>query len=389
MSDEVSETDFAKLVWPPSAEDLKRLYLEQKLSASKVAEAYGLKYASAKTAESTILYHLKKNGIARRDAAAHLRKVTETMVDEWIVRYQDGESLKQIAGSAVNPVTVFNHLHERGLRLRDKIEAQIAAVSKFEKVPFSGDRHDRAYLVGMAIGDFASTRHGRAVRVKTSTTHPAMTHLFRSLFEKHGPIYEYPRESPLIGFEWSLDCDLDVSYSFLIDIRKSADKMMVDDDLFFDFLAGFFDSDGSIYFHKKKMHGAFEFSLANMSESLLRKISARLSEFGFTPHLAKSKQSDDRGVLNGANYIWRLTLWRYAEVVALLKRLPIRHPEKIAKAEIALRLGFRSEPESRNALRTEWEALKASIEADRFQYIERANDVLNQKKAEKPESGSA
>jgi hypothetical protein len=230
----------------------------------------------------------------------------------------------------------------------------------------------------MAIGDFASARHGRAIRVKMSTTHPAMTRLFRNLFEKHGPIYEYPRESALTGFEWSLDCDLDASYSFLLDIGKSADEVMVDDDQFFDFLAGFFDSDGSIYFHRKKMHGAFEFSLINMNEPLLRKISARLSKFGFSPHLVKSKQKDERGVLNGADYIWRLTLWRYAEVVELLKGLPNRHPEKKARVEIALRLGFRSDVEARNLLRMEWETLKASIKKERLHYIEKARDALSQ-----------
>jgi len=62
--------------------DLERLYLQQKLSASKIAIVYGLKYAKAKTAESTLLYQLRKNGITRRDQAAHIRKVTETRVDE-------------------------------------------------------------------------------------------------------------------------------------------------------------------------------------------------------------------------------------------------------------------------------------------------------------------
>jgi hypothetical protein len=81
------EVDAPKLVWPPLKLDLGRLCL-QKLSASKIAIVYGLKYASAKTAESTLLYHLKRNGIIRRDPAAHIRKVTETMVDEWVVRYQ-------------------------------------------------------------------------------------------------------------------------------------------------------------------------------------------------------------------------------------------------------------------------------------------------------------
>jgi hypothetical protein len=67
-----------------------------------------------RTAESTVLHHLKRNGITRRDPAAHTRKVTETMVDEWVVTYQKGESLKQIARDVVDPVTVFNHLHGGG-----------------------------------------------------------------------------------------------------------------------------------------------------------------------------------------------------------------------------------------------------------------------------------
>ena len=90
MADERSDKGSAKLVWPPLADDLKRLYLVEKLSASRIASVYGLRYASAKTAESTILYHLKRHGISRRDPVAHLKKVTETMVDDWIDRYRKG-----------------------------------------------------------------------------------------------------------------------------------------------------------------------------------------------------------------------------------------------------------------------------------------------------------
>jgi hypothetical protein len=176
-----------RLAWPPLAEDLRRLYVDQGLSASRIAAAYGLKYASPKTAESTILYHLKRNGIARRDAAAHIRKVTEKMVDEWVVRYQSGESLKQIAGDGVVSVIVFNHLRRRGLQLRDKVEAQIEAVTKFKKLSFDGDAADRAYLLGFIRGDLAVSWHGRAVRAKTSSTHPAMIELVVSLLLPYGP----------------------------------------------------------------------------------------------------------------------------------------------------------------------------------------------------------
>ena len=140
-----------------------------------------MKYASAKTAESTILFHLKRNGITRRDPAAHVRKVTEAMVDEWVVRYQKGESLKQIAGDAVDAVTVFNHLRKRGLQLRNKVEAQIQAVTKYEKTYFLGVGEDKAYLLGFCRGDLNVKSHGRAIRVRTSSTHPAMIELVTSI----------------------------------------------------------------------------------------------------------------------------------------------------------------------------------------------------------------
>ena len=88
------------LEWPPTVEDLRRMYLDERLSAGKIAARYGLKYASPKTAESTILYHLKRNGIPRRDKTEHIRRVTEEMVDEWVKRYEVGESLKGDCGRA-------------------------------------------------------------------------------------------------------------------------------------------------------------------------------------------------------------------------------------------------------------------------------------------------
>jgi len=251
MAERKSEESAATLAWPPKKEHLQRLYLARKLSAAKIAKVYGLKYANPKTAESTILHHLKKNGIKRRDPAEHIRKVTEVMVDEWVTRYKEGESLKQIAGDLLNPVTVFNHLHKRGLQLRDKVEAQIEAVTIHEKRRFDGNTLEMAYLCGLSSGDFGVVRHGRAIRAKLGTTHPAMAALFRSLLELYGPMYEYPKPNQLRGYQWSLDCDLDNTFSFLYVAKKSPLKLIEDDGMFLAFLAGFFDADGSIYYHVK------------------------------------------------------------------------------------------------------------------------------------------
>lgn len=369
--------------WPPLAEDLRRLYLEQKLSASKIAKVYGLSYASDKTAESTVLYHLKRNGIARRDPAAHIRKVTDLMVGDWMVRYQNGESLKQIAGDSVDPVTVCNHLHKRGLQLRDKIEAQIAAVTKFEKVPFSGDKHEMAYLVGIAFGDYASTMHGRAVRVRLSTTHPAMARLFRDLFGKHGPIYEYPHENFLTEFEWSLDCDLDTSFAFLLDLKRLAAQIIADDELFFDFLAGFFDAEGSVYFHKKGSRGAFEFSLANTNVELLHEIAMRLRSLGFPCNFRRIRLDQEkfieRGIKNPGEAIWKIEVWRYETFQRLVGLLPSRHEEKIGKIAIARRLEFRANRKQREEVLEDWNALLERIDLECKIYIKKAKDTWKSK----------
>src|SRR5437899_7718776 len=124
--------------WPPKREDLEKFYLAQRLSAMKISRLYGLKYPNPKSGESMVLWYLKKFGVKRRDPAEHIRKVTGEMVDQWVRRYVAGESLKQIAGDLVGSVTVFLHLKKRGVQLRDKVEAQITAVTKYQRKPFSG-----------------------------------------------------------------------------------------------------------------------------------------------------------------------------------------------------------------------------------------------------------
>jgi hypothetical protein len=242
-----AERGSTELPWPPLKDDLLRLYIDQKLSAAKIAEVYDLRYPNPKTAESTILHHLKKNGIKRRDPAEHVRKVSKEMVDGWILRYQKGESLKQIAGDVVDPATVFNHLHKRGVPLRDKVEAQIKAVTKYEKTDFLGVGEDKAYLLGFCRGDLNVKSHGRAIRVRTSSTHPAMIELVTSLFAPHGPVRVSPRFSKLVGFEWTVEGELNTTFAFLLNERYWTPDYNLSRSLTVNYLAGLFDAEGSVW----------------------------------------------------------------------------------------------------------------------------------------------
>lgn len=383
MADERAGGDSPKLPWPPLPEDLRRLYLEEGLSASKIAKVYGLEYASAKTAESTVLYHLKKNGIARREAAAHIRKVTAKMVDQWVVRYQSGESLKQIAGDSVGPVTVFNHLRKRGIQLRDRLEAQIKATTKHQRHPFDGGDQMRAYLIGLVKGDFYVTRHGRAIRVKTGTTHPKMTELVRSIFSRHGAIYVYPRVNRLVGYEWSIDCDLDDSYEFLLEIDRSIPVLLRDERLFWSFLAGFFDAEGNIYFHKKGTRGAFELTISNTNEPLIKEIFERLRTLAFGVKLTLDSQSKGRIEGTDEGIIWRIRVWRYRDVVGMLQKLGLRHPEKVEATAIVLSLQSRANRTEVESTVFRWNEFRKQVKRERDEYLERAARTIFQRKGSK------
>jgi hypothetical protein len=368
-----------KLPWPPKKEDLERLYLVERLSASKIAMVYGLHYKNPKVAESTVLYHLKRNGIKRRDAVALATKFSEETVDEWVRRYQAGESLKDIAGGELSPVTVYLRLRKRGIELRDKVEAQIKAVTKYQRASFKGDSLEKAYLIGFRLGDLHVVRHGRAIRVRVSTTHPAMIELFGKLFSAYGPIYRYPKESELTGYEWSLDCDLDSSFAFLLDPQEELDEIMSSRELFFAFLAGFFDADGSIYYHRKATHGGFEFTLTNMDVDLLRRVAGRLSTMGLHARVRLSPQKKDRGVKNGGQAIWKLSLWRFDEVSNIVRTLPIRHREKMEKKSLVLRLEYRQSAIERASLIGEWDKLRASFKDERSACITAAQSAYRGK----------
>ncbi len=215
-------------------------------------------------------------------------------------------------------------------------------------------------------------RHGRAIRVRTSTTHPAMAQLIRQLFLPHGAIHEYPKKAQFVEYEWCLDCDVDGSFEFLLNPKDSMKAIFSSQQLFLTFLAGFFDAEGSIYYHKKRSSGGFELSMNNVNEGLLGEIASKLSEMGLSPKLRRASQNPERGVKNGGEFIGRLTLWRYENIAHILKILPIRHAEKCAKAAIALTLGYRSGPKDRRDTIARWDALKLQIRSQRDDYVDKA-----------------
>jgi hypothetical protein len=369
------------LGWPPKKEDLERLYLAQKLSAAKIADLYGLahKYRTPKVAESTVLYQLKKNGIGRRDRAEHIRKVTHEMVDEWVKMYQAGQSLKEIAGEAVDPVTVWNHLKARGVVLRDKVDAQIQAVTKHQRKRFSGDKIEKAYLMGLRYGDLHVVRHGRAIRVRVSTTHPAMADLFESVFSPYGHVHRYPREAKLVGYEWTLECDLDDSFEFLLPKPSVSQLEALSTGEMIAFLAGVFDAEGSIILHRKRGRYNPEAVISNTDRTILNFVSRGIKTLGLHSKLMWMIQAENRAGITGLSVKGQVIVWRFRDVQKLLQTIPIKHEEKVAKAGLVGMLEYRGPPSGNMELAKSWEGLNSRIKAQRNEFVQLAANLVQAK----------
>ncbi len=201
--------------WPPTKGELEELYLNESLSADAIAARYG---RSGEYPGSMVYHYLRKYGIPIRDRAAHQRHLTEEEISACIKEYESGKSLWDLAREfPFSAETIRKGFLSHGVKTRDKVEAQIQKVQKYEKKPFSGDPHEKAYLYGLRQGYLWATKHGRAVRVKTSSTHPAMIELVASCFLPYGNVQIYPRRCKMTGFEWSIDCDVDSTFGFLLD----------------------------------------------------------------------------------------------------------------------------------------------------------------------------
>src|SRR6266550_2819802 len=89
--------------------------------------------------------------------------------------------------------------------------------SKRPKRPFDGTDEEKAYILGFCQGDLNARQvSSLAIFVSSTTTHPAFAKLFHELFERYGPVYQYPMYEAGKGYKWKLAVRLDNSFQFLL-----------------------------------------------------------------------------------------------------------------------------------------------------------------------------
>jgi len=219
--------------------------------------------------------------------------------------------------------TVWKFIHKYNIPVRR---------CKYKKYDFSNDPAEKAYLLGLVAGDFCAYKHSRQIAVEVTTTHPAMMELFHSVFKKYGTPTERIKYNKITGrYEKVGHVLLNKSFKFML-----SKNFEIDNKYFYYFLAGFFDSEGCVHVYNNHGYIGLSILIYNSDRKLLEIIKNRLEKDGFNPKFYKFFE---KGRRTPDNYISKKDLWVVAihtieEVLNLMKRMPIKHREKIDKIKI-------------------------------------------------------
>jgi hypothetical protein len=278
-------------------------------------------------------------------------------------------SLLQISKEVGRSYTaIWGLCRSLGIQTRGVAEAQANSAvvrSKHERRPFDGTEEDRAYMTGFKNGDLTAWQvSGTAVMVTSSTTHPAFAEVFRTLFQPFSHVYQYPMFEEGKGYKWKLAVRLDNSFTFLLKgPLEAVSGFSMRRSTYLSWLAGMIDSDGNIHTSKTRGNPRVRLGVYNSNVPLLETIirESRRIQYNFDgPYLLKEKGTVTPFGIRYTKDLWHTDLQQTRPAQQLLLELPVRHPEKVRRKELALQVGQRSW----NEIEAELLELKKRIKED-------------------------
>lgn len=306
-----------------SKEEFRNLYENKKLTTFQIANYYGC-------CQATIWKKLKEFGIKARLPGIKRVKITKKELKNLYLN-KNLSTWKIESKLNIPRGTIHRKLKEFGIKTRDLATAN----NKYPKNNFSGNKIEKAYMIGFRIGDLRvrkQHKNSRTICVACSSTIPEQIQLIKELFKKYGRVWIKKSANGITHTE----AYLNESFDFLL--TKNVPKEIFDNkDDFFSFLAGFIDAEGHIGVYRKMA----KFTIGNYDSKLLKKISKNLTRYGI---ICKKPTSDNRkGKLNSSGYKYNnnyctLRIYNKENLSKLFKEiLPfIKHRNKLKSLNIAI-----------------------------------------------------
>jgi len=268
--------------------------------------------------KETYLYEkLKEKKIPCQNYPSLKKIFRELYVDKKLPMERIAEML------GVAPSLIFHWLHHFNIPIRRL---------KYKKYDFSRDPKEKAYILGLVAGDLYTHKHGRQIAVELTTTHPAMMDLFYSVFGKYGTPTKRIKYNRITGrYEWVGYVLLNNSFEFVL-----SEEFDIDNEYFYHFLAGFFDSEGCFYIYNNHGYIGLAALIYNSDKKLLGIIKKRLEKDGFHPKFSKYFEKNEK-TSNGyfrKEDLWAIRMHTNKEVLTLMNNMPIKHREKLNRLQI-------------------------------------------------------
>ena len=303
---------------------------------------------------------------------SELKNLTKEELEK--LYWQQKLTLSQIGRMfSVTYPTVIYWMKKRGIHTR--------GIRKYHTKPFDGNELEKAYLMGLRLGDLNVQLHRRQILTRTSTSHPNMLELFRGTFQKYSHVHQFPMFHPKKKphFDWQIYALLDKSFEFMLD-KAIPNEITADETMFYAFLVGYTDAEGCILITPNKDGVRLYLNIASEDSKTMSIIAAKLKEAGY--HLTlriAAKRGESYGRKYNNDY-WELRIATKVDVVKLLERLEFRHREKNKWKELVLKM---YKVKKWSEVKEEVASLRNSIQDEVNECVTKAEEKFRLKRDEK------
>ncbi len=221
-----------------SKSELKKLYVDKKLSINQVAKKLGHSYWYVW--KSMKNFGIKARSLSEANTLNNLKRkiiIPKKKLEELYLK-RKLSVLKIAKIYNCHHSVISRRLKENNIKSRDAVEAN----TKYKKKNFDGSQTDKAYLLGFALGDLNVRKineRGRTLTIQCNSTIPAQINLVKKLFKNYGPVKIRDIKSGFVE-EKRATIYLNDSFNFLLYKQDKIPRWVLSDkENFFAFLAGY------------------------------------------------------------------------------------------------------------------------------------------------------
>lgn len=361
---------------------LRDLYLNQGLTVAEIS-------AQLNISPSTIRRRLTDLNIpARSRGPKGSRLLPHNEINEELLRdlyLEQKLSIPQIAEQCGwGRETIRLKMLEYGIPIRSFSQSTLIQHNTWDEYhDFSGELHEKAYLIGFCLGDLHVKREhtgSEVLRIYGSSTRIEQINLIASLFQPYGHVKISRKAKLAINgmFEDMIVCSVNLSFEFLLDYHKNHVPSWIFEkaNIFLSFFGGLTDAEGS--FHLTKDRNTIEkarFSIKHTDLQLLELCHRSLVSLGIRPaSISKSydagRQTSKRGVF-ATKALWGFAIENKESVLRFVDLISpyIKHEKRHADM-----LRVRENVEWRNSQEFQDEANRKRVESNfKTNYLKKQN----------------